>query len=318
MDAYEEILEKIKSGRIRNHDQLEREKIILAKKYGLDSVIKNADIILYLEKNRLLDEKLMQLLRTKPMRTLSGVANIAVMWLPKDANASCPGRCIYCPRGTYTDAEGVIRFAPKSYTGHEPATMRAMRNNYDPCLQIRNRLKQLKAIGHPTDKCELIIMGGTFMSWDGCRNFVKRCFDALNGRDSKSMEEAQKLNESAKHRCVGLTIETRADYCKKGHISEMLELGCTRVELGVQSTSDEILSKVKRGHGTKENVEAIKLLKEAGMKVCVHWMPGLTGLGKYDKKKELGLFRELFDNPDYRPDELKIYPTSGDARHRAS
>ena len=303
---YQELIKKIKSGKIKTSQQLENEKIAFAKNHMLLKIPKNAEIIA--ECN---DKKIIKFLQMKPTRTQSGVANIAVMWMPAKAGikkdelrssyASCPGKCIYCPQKDNV---------PKSYTGTEPTTMRAIRNKFDPYEQIKNRLKQLKATGHPTDKCELIIMGGTFLSTpkEFQDNFVKRCLDAFNEKASRGLSKAQKLNEKAKHRCVGLTIETRADYCKKEHIEQMLKLGCTRVEIGLQSTDDKILKKIRRGHGTKENIEAIKLLKEAGLKVCAHFMPGLTGLNKLDIKKELLLFKELFKNPDYRPDELKIYP----------
>ncbi len=291
--ALRELAEKIRNREITSRKRLEKEKISIAKKYSLDTVIKNADIISHGCESALL--------RTKPVRTLSGVCNIAVMWL---SNNSCPGACIYCPQSL------VDKNVPKSYTGVEPAALRAMRNNFDPGLQIRNRLKQLHAIGHSTGKCELIIMGGTFLSSEkGFQDeFVKQCFDALNNAESETLEEAQRLNENSPNRCIGLTIETRADFCKAGHIEQMLRLGCTRVELGVQSTDDNLLKKVKRGHAAEENIRAIRLLKKAGLKVCMHWMPGLTGLnGSIDAKKEIEMFRKLFES-DYCPDELKIYP----------
>ncbi len=291
--AIEELVEKIRNRKITSRKKLEKEKILIAKKYSLDTVVKNAEIISHgCEPD---------LLRTKPVRTLSGVSNIAVMWL---SDRTCPGACIYCPQSL------VDKNVPKSYTGVEPATLRAMRNNFDPLLQVRNRLKQLHAIGHSTGKCELIIMGGTFLSSKGTfqRNFVKKCLDALNETESETLEEAQKLNETASNRCVGLTIETRADFCKTGHIRQMLSLGCTRVELGVQSTDNELLRKINRGHTAEENINAIKLLKDAGLKVCVHWMPGLTGVGgSVNTEKELENFSKLFEK-NYCPDELKIYP----------
>lgn len=286
------IIEKIKSGKIKTAKDLDREKTIMAKKYLLGKIIKNADIAQFLGKK---DNKIRKFLKIKPVRTISGVANIAVMWL---SEKSCPGKCIYCPKGENT---------PQSYTGTEPATLRAIRMSYDPYKQTENRLKQLRTIGHPTDKCELIIMGGTFMAMplEFRKNFVKRCLDVMNSKKSKTLEEAMKVNEKAKTRCIGLTIETRADYCEP---EELLELGATRVEIGLQSTDDEILKKINRGHGTKENIEAIKKCREAGLKVCLHWMPGLTGLKRLDMKKEIKMFMELFKSPDYMPDELKIYP----------
>ena len=138
--------------------------------------------------------------------------------------------------------------------------------------------------------------------------FIKRCLDGFNGAESESLAEAQALNETAKNRCIGLTIETRADYCSQQQIEQMLRLGCTRVEIGVQAIDEDLLKITKRGHDTKTNIEAIQRLKENGLKVCVHWMPGLTGLQKLDEEKEIEMFRQLFTS-DYMPDELKIYPT---------
>lgn len=305
--AFKEIIEKIVSGEIRTQNQLELEKVVIARKYLLNRIIKNAELISHAEKNYPFAlTPLRKFLKTKPMRTLSGVANIAVMWLGDKLNAkyfSCPYKCIYCPQGDY---------APKSYIGVEPTTLRAIRNNYDPYLQVTNRLKQFHAIGHATDKCELIIMGGTFLAWqrEHCTNFVKRCFDAFNGINSTSLDEAHRINETASNRCIGLTIETRGDYCSQQQIDYMLSLGTTRVEIGVQSTDPKLLELTKRGHETIANIQAFQLLKNAGIKITAHWMPGLTGLyGKIDIEKEIELFKELFDNPSYRPDELKIYPT---------
>jgi len=304
-DACLEIIENIKKGKIETQQQLENEKIVVAKKFLLNKVPKNAEIFAFVDNNDSDYEKIKKFLQIKPIRTLSGVANIAVMWLGKNKNGipfSCPGKCIYCPRG---------KNAPQSYTGTEPTTMRAMRNLFDPYNQVKNRLNQLHIIGHPTDKCELIIMGGTFpaISFSEQKSFIKNCFDALNGRKSKSLKDAQKINEKSKNRCVGLTIETRPDYCNKKIINQMLELGATRVEIGVQTLDEKLLKKIKRGHTTKDVKKAIKLAKDAGLKVCIHLMPGLTGLNKLDIKKELYNFKEIFRNEDYRPDELKIYPT---------
>lgn len=297
--ACSEIIEGVISGHI-NKKNLDEQKILIARKYGINKVLKNAEIFHFASK----DESyrfLRDFFRIKPVRTASGVANIAVMWLGPDGY-SCPGKCIYCLQG---------KNSPKSYTGREPTTMRAIRNNYDPFLQVVNRLKQLKIIGHSTDKCELIIMGGTFpsMPFSFQEKFVQQCLDAMNGCSSNSLEQAQELNENAKNRCIGLTIETRADFCSDEHIEEMLKLGCTRVELGLQTTSEEIMWKIKRGYTTEENKLAIKRLRDAGLKVTVHWMPGLTGLnGKIDLEAELEQFKALFDDADYRPDEIKIYP----------
>lgn len=301
--AYEDLIVRIKSGKITGKRQLELEKTRLAKKYSLLKLPKNAEIIDFAR-----DPLVSSLLRTKPVRTLSGVANIAVMWLPDDYKESCPAKCVYCPQGLQTDQGRVISFVPKSYTGTEPTTMRAMMFGFDPLLQVKNRMRQFHILGHPTDKCELIIMGGTFMAWqkENREEFVKNCFDAFNEQASNSLEEAQLLNETAGNRCVGLTIETRADFCRP---DELLHLGCTRAEIGVQSTDDSILRLIRRGHSAEKNKQAFANLRQAGLKVCAHWMPGLTGLeGKIDFEKEIESFRQLFSDTAYRPDELKIYP----------
>lgn len=299
MKPARKLLEEIKSGRIASHDQLELAKIKLA---GGAPLVKNSQIAELVSKSDGDYANIVKLLKIKNIRTASGVANIAVMWLHDRHENSCPFHCVYCPQGDN---------APKSYTGVEPTTLRAIRNNYDPWLQVTNRVKQLNLIGHSTDKCELIIMGGTFMATpkEFQEYFIKRCFDAFNGDESETLEEAQKINEKSANRCIGLTIETRADYCSQQQIEHMLKLGCTRVEIGVQSTDEALLAATKRGHGIRSNVEAIARLKENGLKVCVHWMPGLTGLyGKIDEKREVEMFSQLFST-DYSPDELKIYPT---------
>ncbi|MBI2172799.1 MAG: tRNA uridine(34) 5-carboxymethylaminomethyl modification radical SAM/GNAT enzyme Elp3 [Candidatus Aenigmarchaeota archaeon] len=303
MDINRLLLGRIRSGDISSQAALEVEKNRLAKQLGTGRVIKNAEILEAAEGSA--DYGAMKkFLLTKPVRTSSGIANIAVMWKYKELSNSCPFSCIYCPQGV----EGGEYIAPKSYTGVEPTTMRAIRNGYDPVRQVQGRLRQFHMIGHTTDKCELIIMGGTFMCTPPSfqQSFIRQCFDAFNGQPSPTLPEAHARNEYAANRCIGLTLETRADVCLP---EEMLSYGCTRVEVGVQSTDDDILVKTKRGHDAHANIVAFKKLKEAGLKVCAHWMPGLTGIyGSIDMNKEMSMFRELF-RQDYMPDELKIYPT---------
>ena len=291
-EGLRKIAEKIINGEIRTSSELEREKARLSKKLGLGRFIKNAEILEVAD-----SEKLRKFLLTKPVRSISGVSVIAVMIKP----LSCPFHCIYCPSGD----------AAKSYVGVEPSSLRAKRNHFDPYLQTVDRLHQFEAIGHPNDKCEVIVMGGTFLSTpvEYQRSFIKGIFDGLNGRRAENLEQAQKLNETAKHRCVGLTIETRPDFAMEKHINLMLGYGATRVELGVQVLDDELLKKVKRGHGVAEVAKATQLLKDSAFKIVYHWMPGLTGIEKKDLKRELRLFRKMFDDPDFRPDMLKVYPT---------
>ncbi|OGO40321.1 MAG: tRNA uridine(34) 5-carboxymethylaminomethyl modification radical SAM/GNAT enzyme Elp3, partial [Chloroflexi bacterium RBG_16_57_8] len=231
----------------------------------------------------------------KLSRTISGVTPVAVMARPM----GCPGQCVYCP--TYVSA-------PQSYTPESPAVQRARACDYDPRRQVELRLNVLAEMGHPTDKIELIVMGGTFLAApeDYQYGFIKDCYDALNGLCSETLDEAKRLNETAQHRCVGLCIETRPDWCGPEQVDRMLAFGATRVELGVQTLDDEIYRLVKRGHGVGDVVEATRLLKKHGFKVHYHWMPGLPGS---TPEKDLELSKVLFDDPRFRPDGLKIYPT---------
>ena len=231
----------------------------------------------------------------KPSKTLAGVTPIAVVLKPRKCDH---GTCIYCPGGEKV---------PQSYTDKSPAVMRALMLDYDPYEQVRVRLKAFKVMNHPTDKIELIIIGGTFLQYpkDYQYNFIKSCYDGLNGKISKTLEEAKKINETAEHRCVALCIENRPDNCSEDEIKRMLEFGATRVELGVQMPDDELYKKTNRGHTVQDVKEASEKLRDSGFKIGYHIMPGLP---YSNPKKDLELFKEIFDNPCYKPDQLKIYP----------
>lgn len=239
-------------------------------------------------------ETLERLFQTRPIRSLSGIVSISVLTKP----FPCPGKCLYCP---------TQKGMPKSYLDNEPAVMRAVLNNFNPYNQVQTRLRALELAGHPTDKIELIVIGGTwsylpkkYQTW-----FIKHCFDACNKKTAKTLKIAQKLNEKAKHRIIGITLETRPDFISREEIKRMRKLGVTRVEIGVQSIYDEILKINKRGHTIKEVIQATKFLKDAGFKVCYHMMPNLFGS---NLKKDEKMFEEIFENSDFRPDFLKIYP----------
>jgi elongator complex protein 3 len=286
----EKIAEEIESGTITTRTQLHHRKLQLSKKYHLPKIISNPDILSASQ-----SKKVKVLVQRKPTRTISGVAVVAVMTRPH----SCPhGRCVYCPGGDTT---------PQSYTGREPAAMRAIQYNYDPHDQVHARLNQLHAIGHPTDKCELILMGGTLPSedLDYQEYVVKRCFDAFNEQNSTYIEDALHLNEKARNRVIGLTFETRPDWCRKHHIERMLHFGATRVEVGVQNLYDFIYERVERGHTVRDVVSATRDLKDAGLKVGYHMMPGLPGS---NYKRDLDAFHRLFSDSQFRPDMLKVYP----------
>lgn len=231
----------------------------------------------------------------KPTRTISGVAPLAVMLPPRKCRH---GTCIYCPSLD----------APQSYTPKSPAVLRAASFNYHPFAQVISRLNAFRMMKHPTDKIELIIMGGTFLSFPKKFQyaFVKNCYDALNDRIAKNLGEAKKLNEKAKHRCVALCIETRPDICGVREIKRMLDFGATRCELGVQAIDDIIYRKIRRGHKVSDVIKATQLLKDAGFKTGYHLMPGLPGSNpEYDIK----MFKKIFENEMFKPDQLKIYPT---------
>jgi len=231
----------------------------------------------------------------KATRTISGVTPIAVMAKPYP----CPGDCVYCP-----SAEG----APKSYTSESPAVLRAIRCGFDPWKQVVLRVRSLRDMGHPVDKVELIIMGGTFLSYpvDYQYQFVKSCYDALNGMEAEDLAGAKELNESAALRCVGLCIETRPDWCGEAEVSRLHDFGATRVELGVQTLDDRIHELTGRGHGVAAVIEATARLRHHGFKVYYHWMPGLPGSSP---EQDLALTRRLFAEEEFRPDGLKLYPT---------
>ncbi len=244
-------------------------------------------------------EKLEILLKTRPIRSLSGIVNISVLTKPYP----CPGKCLYCP---------IEKGIPKSYVSGEPAVERARKLNYSPYLQVKKRIEMLEAEGHPTDKIELRIVGGTWSYYPKSYQlwFIKRCFQACNESEAKkskiqNLRTVQQLNEKAKHRIVGLSIETRPDFITPQEIKWLRELGATMVELGVQSIYDDVLKLNLRGHNVKETILATKLLKDAGFKVLYQMMPNLLGS---DLKKDLEMFEELFKNPDFQPDLLKIYP----------
>jgi elongator complex protein 3 len=229
----------------------------------------------------------------KPTKTISGITPVAVMLPPRPCNH---GSCIYCPNLD----------VPQSYTPKSPVVMRAMTLNYDAYKQVRARIKAFKAMNHKTEKIELIIMGGTFLEYPEKfqHEFIKGCYDGLNNKKSKTLKDAQKINEISTHRCVALCVETRPDVCIK-HIKKMREWGVTRVELGVQIINDKIYKKIKRGHTVKDVIEATKALKDSGFKIGYHIMPGLPGA---DPKKDIKLFKKLFSDQNFKPDQLKIYP----------
>jgi elongator complex protein 3 len=230
----------------------------------------------------------------KPVRTLSGVTTVTVLTKPYP----CPGECVFCP----TDAR-----MPKSYLPDEPGARRALQHAFDPFEQTSARLAALEAIGHPTDKIELLILGGTWSAYreDYQSWFVQRCLDALNGFNSRSLEEAQSANAAALHRNVGLVVETRPDRLDPKELRQLRRLGVTKVQMGAQSLDDGILALNRRGHTVDDTRHAVALLRAAGLKIVLHWMPNLLGATPQSDRVD---FARLWSDPGLRPDEIKIYP----------
>lgn len=240
------------------------------------------------------DQHVMRAIRMKPIRTLSGVSTVSVLTMPYP----CPGECIFCP----TDVR-----VPKSYLPDEPGAMRALQHGFDPYEQTRSRLEALEAIGHPTEKVELLILGGTWSAYPGDYQdwFVQRCLDALNEFASGTLAEAQEAQFGATHKNVGLVIETRPDHVTPEEISRLRRLGVTKVQLGAQSLDDRILEINRRGHTVEDTRRAVSLLRAAGFKIVLHWMPNLLGTTEVSDRED---FDRLWSDTGLRPDEIKIYP----------
>ena len=297
MGYLEALTARLETGPAPSKDELHRLKVQLAREWKLPRVPADSEILASLPEDARL--RLRPVLQVKPVRTRSGVAVIAAMTAPE----ACPhGTCTFCPGGP--------RFGtPQSYTGKEPAAMRGRQHAYDPYAQVAARLEQLRRNGHDTDKVDLIIEGGTFTAHapDYREAFVKGCFDALNGFVSPDLESAHTANETAAARCIGLTVETKPDcFLTDEIVRDTMRLGTTRVELGVQSTYDDVLKATNRGHAVADSIEATRRAKDAGLKVCYHLMPGLPGT---TRDMDVENFRRVFGDPDFRPDMLKIYPT---------
>lgn len=295
-EAFREIIQTLLQMPSPSVKDLNRLKMKTAEKYQLHKIPSNSQIISQLTASEKL--KLLPLLQRKKTRTISGVTVIAVMTKPYPCPQ--PDPCAYCPGGPQF---GV----PQSYTGFEPAAMRGLQNEFDPHRQVRSRIEQLEAIGHKVDKIELIVMGGTFPATpvDYQYWFVQRCLDAITGQETRDIEEAKKKAEHSTIRNVGITVETRPDWAKETHVDHMLRIGVTRVEMGVQNPSDTIYHLVGRTHTRQDVIDATRIIKDAGLKLVYHLMPGMPGS---DFGKDLAAFAEVFSNADFKPDMVKIYP----------
>jgi len=317
MDEFRRIIEAILSGEIDSASKLDAAKREAGTRMGLSHFIRNSEILSVASQAE--RKRVLPMLQKKPTRTMSGVAIVAAMTAPSE----CPhGKCKYCPGGVDLDV-------PQSYTGKEPAARRAIQHGFDPYMQVTMRLNQLSSIGHPVDKVELIVMGGTLTAQmlDYQEWFVKGCLRAMNDFDDNQkrigdvgeeafmshasplpfayMEDVQKANETASVRCVGITFEPRPDWAKKEQIDQMLSFGVTRVEMGVQNPDDSVYERIERGHTVADVAEATQQLRDSAFKVSYHLMPGLSG---YDPDGDLAIFETVFSDERFMPDMIKIYP----------
>lgn len=296
-EAYRAIIDKLLSGEVEIDKDLTKIKLWACKKYFLKKFPRNSQILSSATNDE--KKKLIKYLRIKNIRSISGVYIITVM--PKPFPCPKDEPCIYCPGGPSSGT-------PQSYTGNEPAGRRAIEHNFDPSNQVKSRINQFKVMGHEVDKVELIIFGGTITAYpkDYLEWFVTQCLNALSNSNAKNIIEAQIAAENAKIRNSDITIETRPDYCKKPHIDLMLNLGVTRVELGVQTVYDDVYKFVNRCHTVYDVAKSTHMLKDAGFAVIYHMMPGLIGS---NFNRDLEAFKTIFNDERFKPDAIKIYPT---------
>ena len=302
---------------IATRDDLLKAKREICKKHGI-SMIKNSELTkVYKE---LVDDGKMEesyilerILRKRSIRTLSGIASVSVLTRP----FGCPENCAYCP---------TEELVPKSYLSNEPAVMRAIRHEYDPYNQVQGRIKSLIENGHSPTKIELIVIGGTWSALpDDYRYwYIKECFRGANDFNlsvsnktknttelsvtalKQELDQEKKRNENSEYRIIGLTLETRPDWININELEMMREMGCTRVEIGVQMIDEAILEKNRRGHGVQAAVDATKMLRDWGFKITYHWMPGLPGS---NVEMDIEKFKVLYNDARFQPDQIKFYPT---------
>jgi len=299
------LAEQVRNGGVASRTALEKLKKRASMQYSLDRYISNSEVIAALEPGtRGAFEEMgtrgafEEMLRVHPRRSASGIVVITAFSAPY----SCPhGTCVFCPGGPKSGT-------PQSYLPDSPGMRTALAVGFDPLPQVRRSLSNYEGNGHKTDKVETVIEGGTFIALpaDYQTSFVKGVYDGLNGSASGTLEEAQAANESARSRCVGLTLETKPDWCRPQDIDLMLSFGITRLEIGVQSLRNATLSRSNRGHTVEDTLNAFRVARDAGLKVAAHMMPGLPGATPEEDLEDL---RMLFERDDLRPDMMKLYPT---------
>jgi len=290
------VAEQVTQGKVGSGAQLEKLKKRAASEFALDRYLTNSEIIASLPPKARTEFE--EVLRVHPRRSASGIVVVTAFSAP----FACPhGTCVFCPGGPRSGT-------PQSYLRRSPGMRSALEAGFDPCLQVRKCLAKYRANGHEVSKVETIIEGGTFIAVprEYQAAFVKGVYDGLNGTESATLEQAQGSNESSSSRCVGLTLESKPDWCRPEDIDLMLSYGITRLEIGVQSLRNEVLSKSNRGHTVEDTARAFQVARDAGLKVTAHMMPGLPGATPEEDLEDL---RRLFEEEAFRPDMSKLYPT---------
>ncbi|MDE1853637.1 MAG: tRNA uridine(34) 5-carboxymethylaminomethyl modification radical SAM/GNAT enzyme Elp3 [Thaumarchaeota archaeon] len=295
-DAVTYIADQVSQGKVGSREGLEKLKKKAASDFALDRYVSNSEILGALGPGSRISFE--QMLRVHPRRSASGIVVVTAFSAP----FSCPhGTCVFCPGGPRIGT-------PQSYLPQSPGMKSALAAEFDPFLQVRKCLAKYEANGHEVGKVETIIEGGTFIAVPKAYQlgFVKGVYDGLNGTESSTLEDAQMLNEKASSRCVGLTLESKPDWCRPEDVDLMLTYGITRLEIGVQSLREVALVKSNRGHTVADSAKAFQLARDAGLKVTVHMMPGLPGSTPDEDLQDL---RRLFEDESFRPDMSKLYPT---------
>jgi len=290
------IAEQISHGEVGSRQKLEKLKKKAAADFGLSRYVTNSEIIAELPSGS--RARFEEMLRVHPRRSASGIVVVTAFSAP----FSCPhGTCIFCPGGPHFGT-------PQSYLPQSPGMRSALESEFDPYLQVRRCLAKYRANGHDVSKVETIIEGGTFIAVPSeyQLGFVKGVYEGLNGVESASLADAQTINESAASRCVGLTLESKPDWCRPEDVDLMLSYGITRLEIGVQSLDDDVLSRSNRGHTTEDSAHSFQVARDAGLKVTAHMMPGLPGA---TPAQDLEGLRRLFEDESFKPDMSKVYPT---------
>ena len=327
IDQYDEITKQFYNNYVKDKelsfDKLLKKSLKQSSfKMNVNKIILRKSFLNLVEKNILkIDNDFLKLLIKKPQRSLSGIQSVSILtspypsWLDDDRvthiqEFSCKHNCYFCPDERDKNDKMVM---PRSYLSKEPACRRGLRNNFDPIEQIYDRLFSLENQGHPLDKLELIVLGGTVLEYprEYLEYFVRQCFFICNmyplksGRDMLSLEEEQKLNETSKIRIIGLTLETRPDGINHESIYFLRRLGVTRMQIGVQHTHNHLLKKINRGHTVEDSINAIRLLKDSGLKIISHLMPDLPFA---TMKDDIQMMTRILINDELLCDEYKIYP----------